>query len=170
MDWYSVTLECRGEDDRRVTDEAVAALMALIEPHDGVAGGGAGDTAYDATVGVTAADALRAASEGTGLVTRAAGQAGLPAWPVVRIETTREDVCDAELTQPELPALVSGPEVGAILGVNRQRVHQLAHEHPQFPAPLYRLGVGSLWDRRAIEVFAAGWNRKPGRPRRSDAA
>jgi hypothetical protein len=170
MDYYSVTIECRADDDRQVTDEQVAALMELIEPHDGVVGGGAGDTAYDATVGVNADDAAAAATEAITLVTRAAAHAGLPGWPIVRVDTVREDILDAELARPDLPDLVSGPEVAGILGVNRQRVHQLAHEHPQFPKPLYRLGVGSLWDRAAIKAFAAGWERKPGRPRRSDAA
>lgn len=169
MGWYSVTIECRANDDRAVTDEAIAAFMALIEPHDGIAGGGAGDTAYDATVGISAEDASFAAAEATTLLTRAAAEAGLPAWPIVRVETIREDVADAELARPDLPDLVAGPEVAGILGVNRQRVHQLAHGHPQFPRPLYRLGVGSLWDRAAIDAFGAEWERKPGRPRRSAA-
>lgn len=170
MHWYSVTIEYRADDDRQVTEEQIAVFMSLVEPHDGIAGGGAGDRAYDATVGVTAPDASTAAAEGTALAARAASQAGLPAWPATRVETVREDILDEEATQPDLPDLVSGPEVATILDVNRQRVHQLAHDHPEFPKPLYRLGVGSLWDRQAIEQFATVWERKPGRPRRRSAA
>lgn len=170
MDSYSVTIECRADDEQPTTDDQIAAFMALIEPHDGIAGGGAGDRAYDATVGVSTADATSAASEGVSLVTRAAAQAGLPAWPAARVETVRDDILEAEQAQPDLPDLVAGPEVAGILAVNRQRVHQLAAEHPEFPKPLYRLGIGSLWDRAAIERFHTDWERKPGRPRRTDAA
>jgi predicted DNA-binding transcriptional regulator AlpA len=74
---------------------------------------------------------------------------------------------EADVEQSTVPDLVSGPEVAEILGVSRQRVHQLAANHPQFPQPLYRLGVGSLWVRAAIERFAEEWERKPGRPRKS---
>lgn len=170
MDWYSVTIECRADNEQQITDEQIAAFMSLIEPHDGIVGGGAGDRCYDATVGVTATDANSAASEGVALLRHAAGQAGLPPWPTARVETVRDDLLDAEQAQPDLPDLVAGPEVADILAVNRQRVHQLAAEHPRFPTPLYRLGVGSLWDRAAIERFNAEWERKPGRPRRTDAA
>ncbi|MGH3504514.1 MAG: hypothetical protein ACRDQA_26985 [Nocardioidaceae bacterium] len=73
---------------------------------------------------------------------------------------------DEELSRPNRPDLVSGPETADILGVSQQRVHQLTAAHPEFPRPLYELRAGKLWDRRAIEQFAAEWERKPGRPAR----
>jgi hypothetical protein len=163
MDWYSVNIEFRAADEQQVTDEAIEEFMSIVEPHDGVVSGGAGYPIYDATVGVTAADAPTAAEQGRALVVEAAAKADLPDWPIVRVEVVREDVLDDEQSRPNLPKLVSGPEAGGILGVNRQRVHQLSHEHPEFPPPLYRLAVGSLWDRRAIEAFGAEWDRRPGR-------
>jgi predicted DNA-binding transcriptional regulator AlpA len=111
------------------------------------------------------ADSIDAAREiaTTGVLEQAAA-CGLPTRPVTRIEVVREDIRDAELKRPTLPELVSGPEAAEILGVSRQRVHQLAHQHPDFPAPTYRLGVGSLWFRAAVERFTRDWERKPGRP------
>jgi hypothetical protein len=163
MDWYSITVEFREDDEQHITAEAIATFMSLVEPYDGVAGGGPGYGSYDATVGLTASGAGEATERARALVCNAARQSELPDWPIVRLETVREDVLDEQDAQPERPDLVSAPEVGALLGVNRQRVHQLAAGHPQFPAPLYRLGVGSLWDRDAITYFAETWDRRPGR-------
>ena len=72
----------------------------------------------------------------------------------------------AELARPQLPELVSGPEAAEILGVSVQRVHQLAAEHADFPAPAYKLRAASLWLRPAIVSFAERWDRKRGRPRK----
>jgi hypothetical protein len=63
-----------------------------------------------------------------------------------------------------LPELVGASEVGVMLGVSRQRVHQL-REHPGFPAPLVEVAMGPLWDARAVRSFAQEWHRRPGRPR-----
>lgn len=85
-----------------------------------------------------------------------AGKAGFPQWPVVRVEAVREEVLAEELERPTLPPLVSGPEAAEILGVTRQRLHQLAMSS-RFPKPLYELGAGKLWHRAAIERFAETW-------------
>lgn len=65
--------------------------------------------------------------------------------------------------EPTLPVLVGSSEVAEILGVSRQRVHQL-RTHPGFPSPLVEVAMGPLWDERAVEAFARDWARKPGRP------
>jgi hypothetical protein len=85
-------------------------------------------------------------------------------YDVTAVDTCTEEDLERRNAEPNYPELVSGPEAAAILNVNRQRVHQLAHDNPNFPEPLYRLGVGSLWTRRSIEAFAERWERKPGRP------
>lgn len=56
-------------------------------------------------------------------------------------------------------------EVGALLGVSRQRVHQLHREHPDFSPPLVQVSMGPLWDEAAVEKFAQVWDRRPGRRR-----
>jgi hypothetical protein len=95
---------------------------------------------------------------------------------VVNTASTVEDVVDlrvctpelyeAEALRPDTPELLAASDVGEVLGVSRQRVHQLAAEHAQFPAPYLRLGSGPIWTRPAIEYFAARWDRRPGRPTR----
>lgn len=66
---------------------------------------------------------------------------------------------------PTLPRLVSAPEVAEMLDVSRQRVHQL-RSSAGFPAPLFELRTGAIWDARAVEKFAREWARRPGRPAR----
>lgn len=63
-----------------------------------------------------------------------------------------------------IPALVSGREAATILGVSRQRVHQLAVQHLLFPVAVAQLASGKLWLRSEIEEFNRVWTRKPGRP------
>lgn len=60
--------------------------------------------------------------------------------------------------------LVSMPEVAKILGVSRQRVHQLAQKYEDFPEPEAELAVGRIWKRAVILEWAAKHPRKPGRP------
>jgi len=53
-------------------------------------------------------------------------KAGMPSWPSVRGEATRQDVLDEDNARPTLPELVSAPEAAEILGVSPQRVHEFA--------------------------------------------
>lgn len=46
--------------------------------------------------------------------------------------------------------LVGAAEIADMLGVSRQRVHQLAAK-PGFPAPVARLSAGMFWRRHDIE-------------------
>lgn len=49
-------------------------------------------------------------------------------------------------------------EIAELLGVSRQRAHQLAATYG-FPAPLARLAVGPIWAREDVER----WARETGR-------
>ncbi len=49
-------------------------------------------------------------------------------------------------------------EVGEVLGVTRQRVHQLRTEHADFPAPIVEQPRATFWRLRDIER----WGRKHG--------
>ncbi|MBO0808347.1 MAG: hypothetical protein J2P32_08615 [Actinobacteria bacterium] len=77
-----------------------------------------------------------------------------------------EEAYEAEAMRPDTPELLAATDVAALLGVSRQRVHQLHSDHPDFPAPYQQLGSGPIWTRPAIEHFAETWQRKPGRPTR----
>lgn len=85
---------------------------------------------------------------------------------VVDLRVCTPELYEAEALRPDTPELLAASDVGAVLGVSRQRVHQLATENAQFPAPYLRLGSGPIWTRPAIEHFAARWDRRPGRPAR----
>jgi prophage regulatory protein len=54
--------------------------------------------------------------------------------------------------------LVSRVEIADMLGVSKQRVHQLI-QREDFPAPLAQLGIGDVWEREAVET----WIRTSGR-------
>lgn len=82
---------------------------------------------------------------------------------MVKIEAMTEEQRDEEATRPQLPDLVAATDVAKILGVSRQRVNQLHHDHRDFPQPVVSTGAGSLWTRYAIERFRVSWDRRPGR-------
>lgn len=169
MDGYVVTVEVLLDgysplepyvEDKEVAVAVGEMLGHLADLHGAVEGDGRG---WSATVTVDATDPDAARDAAMPRLVGAAAMAGLPLEQVTRVEVAREDVRDAELERPTMPDLVSGPEAAEILGVTRQRLHQLATNNPRFPAPAYKLGVGMLWHRAAVERFAAE-DRPPGRP------
>jgi hypothetical protein len=164
MDDYSVLVQAKarmgGLPEEEIEDR-LEDFAELVAARHGTAG--ATTSSWEARVSIDAEDPQAATAEGLAFVTACAAKAGLPRWPVVRLEAVRGDVLDAELARPNYPDLVSGPEAAGILHVSRQRLHQLYREHPEFPAPLYQLKVGPLWLRTSIEAFERDWERKPGR-------
>lgn len=50
------------------------------------------------------------------------------------------------------PSLVGLAEVAEILGVNRQRAHQIAYTKG-FPDPVARLAMGPVWLREDVEQW-----------------
>jgi hypothetical protein len=166
--FYSVLVEARADAAADLDKAALDAFADAAEPYEAVVTGGS--RSWSARIRVEASGAADGAALAAALVSLLAKQAGLPAWPVVRAEAAREDVYDEdlhdELSRPRLPELVSGPEAAEILGVSVQRVHQLAVEHLDFPAPAYKLRAASLWLRPEIVTFGQRWDRKRGRPRK----
>jgi hypothetical protein len=54
--------------------------------------------------------------------------------------------------------LVGAQEIGAMLGVSRQRVQQLAARE-DFPVPEVTLAMGKVWKRADVEAWARGHGR-----------
>jgi hypothetical protein len=112
---------------------------------------------------VEATSAVAAAEEFTTLLQK--WMAG--PWAAGSVASTRamtEDVFERESTKPNLPKLAGAADAAEMLGVSRQRIHQLAQKHPRFPAPVDHVSGGPVWTEEAIEWFDSVWDRKPGRP------
>jgi predicted DNA-binding transcriptional regulator AlpA len=50
-------------------------------------------------------------------------------------------------------------DVAKLLGLTRQRVHQIVDEDPSFPAPVATLSVGRVWERSDVEKWARATGR-----------
>jgi len=126
---------------------------------------------HDATIANLPGDGVTVTMYDSGDPIKAAATARDAASSLLGTEPVALTVEDEErhinhASRPTLPRMMSAPEVAELLGVSRQRVHQL-RATPTFPAPLYELRTGPIWDAAAIEHFATTWERKPGRPRAS---
>lgn len=118
---------------------------------------------WDIAFDVLADDPVGAAAAAHDTVSRVCVEAGMPTWPVVRLEVMHIAEQTDDIERPLYEHLVGTTEVADLLGVSRQRAHALAREHPGFPVPLVRLSSGPIWDRHAVERFAERWDRRPGR-------
>lgn len=146
-------------------DEQVLVDMAdAAERRDASVANRATGPGFTVTVGIKAPDPLTAVQEGVRLVLDKL-DADMPA-SVVDLRVTTPEQFEAEALRPDFPELASAADAAEILGVSRQRVHQLAASNTHFPAPIGRVATGPLWTVPAIEHFAEVWERKPGRPQR----
>jgi predicted DNA-binding transcriptional regulator AlpA len=61
------------------------------------------------------------------------------------------------------PSRIRLVEIAELLGVSKQRVHQIADEEG-FPPPVAEDGRGRLWNRREVQAWAKRWrSAKPWR-------
>lgn len=112
----------------------------------------------------TQAEAVRIASK---RITEAARQVFDDVIPFLGIRIARGD---KDLV-PAFPEIVGYIEIAAIIGavkgktMHRQRARELAEKHPDFPAPVARLGMGPVFALEEVLEFARTWEAKAGRPR-----
>jgi hypothetical protein len=78
------------DGDREVTREEVVELADAVAAHSGIASG-IGTTSYGAQLVVEAPSRDAALERARATFTGAAAQAGLPPWPVARLEAVSED-------------------------------------------------------------------------------
>ena len=90
---FSVSVVADG--DREMTIEEIVDLADAVAAHNGIASG-IGTTSYGAQIVVEAGSSDEAAEVAMAEFVAAAKQAGLPAWPVSRVETIGEDSEDGE--------------------------------------------------------------------------
>jgi hypothetical protein len=85
---WSVAIEAEG--DRVLTREEIVELADAVAARSGIASG-IGTTRYGAQIVVEADDVDAAAALATTEFVAAAALAGLPEWPVVRVEASSEN-------------------------------------------------------------------------------
>jgi hypothetical protein len=146
---------------------------AVIELNEDLAAHGARVTGIARRLSVTltiedAFDALDAAERARHLVRAPIELHDLDVDMWVGVEVLTGEEADRQLEQSPFPALIGAAEAADILGVTRQRIHQLHHDHPLFPPPVVELRMGPLWTLDSVRGFAARWERRPGRPRRTE--
>jgi hypothetical protein len=73
------------------------------------------------------------------------------------VKAIRESVSLQEQTSAVVQKLdlMGVAEIAELLNVSRQRVHQLAREHADFPQPVAELKAGKIWLRRDVEAWAS---------------
>jgi hypothetical protein len=84
---WSVAIEAEG--DRVLTREEIVELADAVATSSGIASG-IGTTRYGAQIVVEADDLEAAGERGTAEFVAAAARAGLPAWPIVRLDAVSE--------------------------------------------------------------------------------
>jgi hypothetical protein len=167
--WWSVLVEYKATDAESALatqDERFDLFADAVEEYDGVVG--VSGSSYSVRLSVLADDAAVGALQGRDLAWKAARHADLPEWPCVRLEAIAHEELEAELDTVTLPALVGAAEVSRLLKVSRQRIAELRTGKIDFPRPIAELAAGPVWLRPAIDAWAASWERKPGRPRKSE--
>jgi hypothetical protein len=131
------------------------ALMRVAEL-GGITVGKPGDRHLETTLTVTAANVCEAAKQGAAAVSeRISGE-------IVAVEAMTTDEADRRAN--ERPELVGVGEIAEMFGLSKQRVSTLS-KREDFPRPLAQLSSGPIWRAGDLSTFAAGWKRKPGRPR-----
>jgi hypothetical protein len=85
---WSVGLEAEG--DRVLSREEIVELADAVAPSSGIATG-IGKSRYGAQLMVQAASRDEAIEQATREFAQAVARAGLPAWPIARVEAVSED-------------------------------------------------------------------------------
>jgi predicted DNA-binding transcriptional regulator AlpA len=157
---WAVTMSFKGSPPA----SSLIAIEEMLEASDGMVGAQPARGLFTVTTTVAADDWEKASGVGVDGILHVVRLSGVDST-VVGVETLDRDEYDRRAEEPSIPELISAPEVAELLGVTRQRVHQLAADNQLFPEPFMRLGSGPLWIADAIQRFDHEWSRKPGRPR-----
>lgn len=162
------TVQVAVETAHPLDEEALVALGMAADDRDASVARRREGPGYHVTVYVNAASLLDAAERGVAIACVELGR-DRPGT-VVGLRVTTPEQFEAETLRPDFPPLASAADAAGILGVSRQRVHQLAASNTHFPAPVARVATGPLWAVPAIEHFERTWRRRPGRRNTNDLA
>lgn len=132
------------------TEQCLIELDDAAKEHDAAISRWADGPGYTLMMSVRADTVADAMTEGV----RTAHKLGVDPLAVVDLRIVTPERLEAETLRPDFPPLASAADAAEILGVSRQRVHQLAASNTRFPAPVARVATGPLWTVPAIEHFA----------------
>ncbi|MGH4011074.1 MAG: hypothetical protein ACRDTH_23430 [Pseudonocardiaceae bacterium] len=145
-----------------LVEQDLITLDEIAEQRDATVANRADGHGFTLTIGLDEKDMIAAAQGAAQLIHTVLGKA--VTGPVIDLRVCTPEQFEAEALRHDFPPLASAADAAEILGVSRQRVHQLAASNTRFPAPVARVGTGPLWTVPAIEHFARIWERRPGRP------
>ena len=94
--WFRVRLEARAPEGvaQILNEDAADRLTGLLAQHHGIVSADAGQ--WGVTIRLEEPDPVRAAAVAAALVESLAAVAGLPDWPMVRVEAVRQDVLEED--------------------------------------------------------------------------
>lgn len=136
--------------DYRLHPTAVRTVLKVFEGSGPVVHEGAGRLGV--TVGLEAMTAQEAQEAATKIAQRLVETLDLPPSMLVGLRVEDNDTLAQSV--PIFPEYVGVGEAASILGVSRQRVHQLA-SRPGFPEPVLRLKATPVWRQADVRAFAA---------------
>jgi hypothetical protein len=174
---WNITIEAEGPRDELEglgdLNAALNELLVILEPYEPVVvspapDGSSGVARYGVDLTLMSATLDEAYSWALSTFREAADKAGLPIWPIVRLEALTNENLDASLQTPTFPALLGVAELAEKLRVSKARASELAHS-PTFPPPLMVLASGPIWLAASVTRYVDSWDRKPGRPTAASA-
>lgn len=145
-----------------LTEHDLVTLDEVAERRDATVASRADGPGFTLTIGLDEGEPIAAARTAAQFLHTVLGKAA--AGQILDLRVCTPERFETEALRPDFPPLASASDAAEILGVSRQRVHQLAASNTRFPAPVARVGTGPLWTVPAIEHFARIWERRPGRP------
>lgn len=163
---WSVMIEAKANEELALDDPRIDQLMDLLTPSAGAVAFGGPENVVAVTMSAEGHDALEASHWAATELSLLLEKVDLSVGPVSRLEAVESDVLSAELEESSFPDIVGTTEAAEMLGVSRQRLHQL-RAAGTFPEPMITLAATPIWMRQAIEAFLKRWPRLSGRPRLS---
>jgi len=166
MGSWSVLVEARTPNDNEQLAENDPAIDRFFELlwADYAGAVSAGGLYWSARVSVDVDNVMAVFPSAVEVVEKAAAEAGMPAWPIVRAELVTDEELTMQLERPNFPWILGAAEVADRLGVSKQRLSQL-RQAGNFPEPIRTLASGPIWLAGAIDSFVETWDRRPGRRR-----
>jgi predicted DNA-binding transcriptional regulator AlpA len=140
-----------GTDSTESQLERLCQMLKKVYRADTVAAGGMAEVRLPIGEADPVHNADQAAHQGRVFVADALRQVGLKGWEVGYAEA--------------LPELLGTREITDLLGLSRQRLHEL-RASGRFPRPSLELASGPVWLRSVVETFEERWDRRPGRRKR----